>query len=149
MSRNDHHTFHRSLSIISNHHQIINLQGFPEPWAGQKVESDLHPRRPPLRNNPSNLSEYEHPDTFIFIFFDCRNSDAKDANDNRKRKCLKAWLIFAGIMLTVFILTAMVIIIYLFIIIKTSTTTAGENKVLFLKLKVYSYTSFLLSVNCI
>ncbi len=133
MSRNDHHTFHRCLSIISNHHQITNLQRYPASGGGGRIQR-APPRCSSLRGTPSNLNEYKHSDIFIFIIFDCRNSSAEDADDNRRRGRLKAWFIFAGLLLTVVSLAAMIISIYLLIIIiKLPTTTTGENKVLFLK----------------
>jgi len=90
-----------------------------------------------VRNVPANLSEYKHPRILIFIIFNCRNANAKDADENRNRRCLKAWLICAGILLTMISLAAMIMSIYLLIIITetptttatTTTTTTGENKV--------------------
>jgi hypothetical protein len=95
------------------------------------------PQFPLVRDVTTNLSEYKYPRILIFIIFNCRNSNAKDADENRKRRCLKAWLICAGILLTMISLAAMIMSIYLLIIITetptttatTTTTTTGENKV--------------------
>jgi hypothetical protein len=148
MSRNNHHTYHRPFLIVSNHHhQQTNLQGFPDTKGegrGQKLGGDLLLllRYPLLQGFASNWSEYEHLDILISIIFDCRNSNAndKDADDNHRRRCLQAWLIFAGTLYTFISLAAMIISIYLLIIMSnTSTTTKGKNKVLFLKLRVHMY----------
>ncbi len=135
MSRNDHHTVHHSLSIISNHHhQTTNLERYLESEMGR---GGSDPQFPLVRDVTTNLSEYKYPRILIFIIFNCRNSNAKDADENRKRRCLKAWLICAGILLTMISLAAMIMSIYLLIIITetptttatTTTTTTGENKV--------------------
>ena len=66
------------------------------------------------------------------MIFNCRNFNAKDIDDNRQRRRLKAWLSCAGILLTVITLAAMIMSIYLLIIVtQMSATTTGENKVLF------------------
>jgi hypothetical protein len=105
----------------NDHHQINNFKAAPQ--------FSL------LRHVLGNLSEYKHPSILILIIFGCRNFNAKDADNNRKRRCLKDWLIFAGIMLTVITLIAMIMNIYLLIIIiptpTTTTTTTGENRVRF------------------
>ncbi len=95
-----------------------------------------------MRNLAPNLSEYKHPDILVLIIFDCRPSNAKDADDNGRASCLKAGLILAGILVTCISLTGVIISIYLLTMINTSTTT-GKNKVLLFKLKVHIQTSFL------
>ena len=153
MSNNDHHTFHYSLPIISNHHQITNLEGCHE-WGrhtggGQTYGGGISPQCAPVWNASGNLSEYKHHGILTFIIFDCRNSNAKDADDNRKR-CLNIWLILAGILIIAITFTAMIMSIYLLVITITMPTKfTGENKVPFLKLIVYSYTSLLLFANFI
>jgi hypothetical protein len=77
------------------------------------------------------------------IIFDCRQSNAKDAGDNGRTKYLKVGLILAGILLILISLTGLIISIYLLIIINTSKTTTGKNKILLFKLKVHLQTSFL------
>ncbi len=122
--QNNHHTLHRSWSIMSHHHQITSLKGHLKPKDGGRR---IIPQFSPLRNASANLSQYKHPGIIIFIIFDCRNSNTKDADENRKRRYLKAWLIFAGILLTIIILAAMIISIYLLII-----TTKGTTSMIFL-----------------
>ena len=73
--------------------------------------------------HPSNISEYKHADIITFIIVDCRNSNVMDPNGDRKKGCLNAWLIFAGILLTIITLTAMIMSIYLLIIMTTTSTT--------------------------
>jgi hypothetical protein len=77
------------------------------------------------------------------IIFDCRKSNAKDAGDNGRTKCSKAGLILAGILLISISLTGVIMSIYLLIMINTSKTTTGKNKILLFKLKVHIQTSFL------
>jgi hypothetical protein len=90
-----------------------------------------------------NLSEYKHSDILVLIIFDCRQSNAKDADDSGRASCLKAGLILAGILVSFISLTGVIISIYLLTMINTSTTTTGKNKILLFKLKVHIQTSFL------
>jgi hypothetical protein len=52
-----------------------------------------------------------------------------------EKKCLRDWLIVAGILFVVISLTAMIVSIYLLIIIINMSTTTGENKILFFLIK--------------
>jgi hypothetical protein len=67
------------------------------------------------------------------IIYDYRYSGEKNvANDTPKTKCLKVGLILAGILMALMCLTGMTISIYLFVIMRqTTTTTTGKNKLLF------------------